>query len=279
MEIFRELEDHARWRTEVETQQAYVLRQINIGLEYTKHQRDDISGFRRQLEEVRKSEAYQRVFDEPEPLVTVRIASVKGAEFLIDIALKSVLNQTYDRFEVVVVNDGPNDATRKAIDALGDSRIRYVEFPERQTYPDDPYSRWMVAGAPGMNLGADLASGLWIAPLDDDDEFTPDHLEKLIGLALTQQVELSYGALIMKQAVGNTEHLIWSSPPALNEFSFQGALYMKALNFFKYDERSWAVNEPADWNLMRRMMASGVSYATTTDVVGTMHSVPYTLKT
>jgi glycosyltransferase involved in cell wall biosynthesis len=197
---------------------------------------------------------------------------------LLDVAIASVLKQTYQRLEIIVVNDGPNRATRDAISKLNDSRIRYVEFREQQRYPDDPHLRWMVAGSPGMNRGAEMASGSWIAPLDDDDEFTADHVEKLVALALREKAELAYGALIQKHLTHNTENLIWSDPPAINQFSFMGALYMKPLNFFKYDQQSWIVDEPADWNLIRRMSAAGVQMACTADIVGTMYSVSYTEK-
>lgn len=257
---------------------AFQDRRLRAQLEHIKQERDDIPSLKSQLEVVRRSPAYGAVFQESEPLVTVRIPAYQKTAELIDVAIASVLRQTYDRFEIVVVNDGPNDMTRKAIDGLGDSRIRYVEFPEHNKYPEDAHFRWMVAGSPGMNLGADMAEGSWIAPLDDDDEFTEDHLEKLVGLALENKAELAYGALTQKHLTHNTENLIWSYPPAINRFSFMGAIYMKPLSFFRYDQQSWIVDEPGDWNLIRRMTLAGVRMATTQDVVGTMYSVSYTHK-
>jgi hypothetical protein len=238
-------------------------------------ERDDIAGLRRQLADVRATREYAAVFEEQTPLVSVRIPAYRKTEELIDRAVASVLRQTYDRFEIIVVNDGPNERTAAAIAALGDSRIRYVEFAEQNWYPEDLHNRWMVAGAPGMNHGADLAAGSWIAPLDDDDEFSDDHIEKLLAAALENRAELSYGALIQKQLTHGVENMIWSDPPAI---SFMGALYMKPLTFLRYDEASWMVREPGDWNLIRRMSAAGVRMTAIHDVVGTMYSVSYTDK-
>lgn len=245
---------------------------------HVKEQRDDIAGLQRKLDAVRQSPEYGAVFRDAEPLITVRMTGYKKTDELIDVAIASVMKQTYERFEIVVVNDGPNERTRDALAKLGDPRITYYEFPQQNVYPEDAHLRWMVAGSPGMNLGADMARGSWIAPLDDDDEFTPDHLEKLLTLALDERAELAYGALVQQHLTHKTENLIWSYPPAISQFSFMGALYMKPLSFFRYDEQSWIVDEPGDWNLIRRMNLAGVRMAATKDIVGTMYSVSYTEK-
>jgi glycosyltransferase involved in cell wall biosynthesis len=247
-------------------------------LEREREARDELPELREKLLKARSTKAYDAAFADPEPLVTVRIPAWRKTEELVDVAIASVLRQTYERFEIVVVNDGPNEVTRDAITKLGDSRITYVEFPEQNRYPDDTHLRWMVAGTPGMNLGAERAKGTWIAPLDDDDEFSADHLEKLVSLALRERAELAYGALLQKHLTWKTEQIIWSDPPAVSQFSMMGTIYLKAIDFFRYDEQSWKVEEPADWNLIRRMSAAGVRMSSTKDVVGTMYSVSYASK-
>ena len=129
----------------------------------------------------------------------------------------------------------------------------------------------MVAGSPGMNLGAELANGDWIAPLDDDDEFTVDHLEKLLRFALDERYEMVYGKIISRSVKDGKEKEIWSYPPEHGKFSFQGAIYMKLLNFFEWDVNSWVVDEPGDWNMCRRMMTTGVRIGAMEDVVGIIH--------
>jgi hypothetical protein len=241
--------------------------------------RDDIGGARKRLEALRSTQGYERAMADPEPLVTVRIASYQRTDELMDVAIASVLAQTYARLEIIVVNDGPNEKTRSAVTGLGDPRIQYHEFSRRNVYPADAHSRWMVAGSPGMNRGAALAAGTWLAPLDDDDAFTADHVEKLLRLAQTSEVELAYGALVQRNMINETDARIWSFPPAISQFSFQSSIYLQALsNVFEYDEASWVVPEPGDWNLIRRMTAAGVLMAATEDVVGTMFQIPYTHK-
>lgn len=241
--------------------------------------RDDIPGLQRQLEAIRSDPEHARAIHQDDPLVTIRIAAFQNTDALMNVALPSALAQSYENFEVVIVNDGPNAQTRTALEDLADPHVRYVEFATRNSYPEDSHSRWMVAGSPGMNRGADLARGTWIAPLDDDDEFTGDHVEKLVSLARAEGVELAYGALTQRNVVNGDQNHIFSSPPAISQFSFQGAIYLSRLHpVFRYDEQSWLVEEPGDWNLIRRMSAAGVTMAATSDVVAIMNHIPYTHK-
>lgn len=237
--------------------------------------RDDIPRLRSELAEARKQEAYERAFTEPEPLVSVRIAAYQNTKALMDRAIYSVLQQTYQNFEIIVVNDGPNAATRDAISSLNDPRIEYVEFPFRRSYPEKASDRWMVAGAPGMNEGARRASGNWIAPLDDDDEFGSDHIEFLLDLARTRRAELVYGALDRLDEISGEREHIFAFPPQRGGFSFQGALYHSGLRFFEYDEESWRLGEPGDWNLCRRMMSAGVRICGVDRIVGNVYRVPF----
>lgn len=227
------------------------------------------------LEALRNSPDYARDLDEPEPLVSVRIATFNRTRELVDVAIPSVLGQSYRNLEVVVVNDGPNPTTREAVAALGDPRLRYFELPERTSYPDDPQSRWMVAGSGPMNAATELATGTWIAHLDDDDEFAPDHVSTLLALAAETRAELVYGALTQLNLVDGSTQTIWSDPPQHGQFSFQSAMYLRSLRFLRYDLLAWTLEEPGDWNLMRRMKLAGVRMAATREVVGHLNMVPF----
>ena len=230
--------------------------------------RDNIPELINTLSEARKSKLYKDAFSLKSPKVTVRIATYNKSKELIEVCLKSVLTQTYKNLEVIVIGDGCSDDTAERVASLGDPRIKFINLENRSTYPEDRRNMWYVAGSPSMNKATSIATGLWIAPLDDDDEFTPDHIEKLVSIAQSSKRELVYGALIQRRLDSGQEVKIYSDPPALNNFSFQSAIYPRALSFFQYDQQSWVVDEPGDWNLCRRMLLSGVTYSSTKDVVG-----------
>jgi hypothetical protein len=71
-----------------------------------------------------------------EPLVTVRIAIWGDVTPLLTVALPSVLNGSWPNVEVLVCSDGPQPHARAALEAHPDPRVRYLELPERPSYPD-----------------------------------------------------------------------------------------------------------------------------------------------
>ena len=267
-------EMRVRWREEDAILRHLELR-AETGVQAIRAERDNIPFLSEQLEAFRAAPGYQHSWDEERPLVSVRIATYDRTETLIDVAIESVLRQTYDNIEIVVVNDGPNAVTRAAIDALGNSKIRFSELPKRGLYPVDAHLRWMVAGAPAMNEAARLARGAWIAPLDDDDEFAADHIERLLALARAERAELAYGALIQRDVVEGVDRVIYSDPPRVGAFSFQSTLYLEGLRFFAYDVESWRVSEPGDWNLARRMVGAGVRMVSTDEIHAFMNSTRF----
>jgi hypothetical protein len=235
---------------------------------------DRLPELRQRLLAVRRSDAYARLWDDPEPLVSVPIATYNKAESVTEIAIASVLAQTYQRFEIVVVGDGCTDDTAERIEALGDERIRFENLPHRSVYPDDWRHRWMVAGSPAMNRAEELSTGAWIAKLDDDDEFTPHHIEVLLEAALSRRLELVYGRLTAVDAVTGEQHVRGSYPPELGTFAFQIALFARLLDFIPYDPACWVLDEPGDWNRGRRMREIGVRSGWIDDIVGTYYMHP-----
>jgi hypothetical protein len=219
---------------------------------------DHIPRLRSRLVEERASDDYARTFADSEPLVSIRIATWNRGPLLFERAVSSVLAQSYQRIELVIVGDGCDDDTAERTQRLGDSRVTFVNLPHRGVYPSDPRRRWMVAGARAMNLGAELVRGSWIAPLDDDDEFTPDHVEVLLRSALAGRFEMVYGVLHAVPKAPAQPYLLGSYPPKLGQFGFQAALYLSQFRFFEYETSSWVLDEPADWNLCRRMLQAGV---------------------
>ncbi|MBA2294475.1 MAG: glycosyltransferase [Actinobacteria bacterium] len=220
---------------------------------------DDLGRLRTALTALRISDAYAATFAKARPLVSVPIATYNAAELLVERALASVRAQTYEEWEVVVVGDACTDNTAARVEALRDPRIRFVNLPFRTLDVDDPHERWLVSGSGPQNVAVALSRGEWLAPLDDDDEFLPDHIEILLDLALAGRSELAYGKIVRPDG-----HEHFAAPPAAGQIGMQAVLYLSSLGtIFEWDTRSWAVDEPADWNLIRRMREAGVLMAAT----------------
>jgi glycosyltransferase involved in cell wall biosynthesis len=81
-------------------------------------------------------------------------------------SIGSVIKQSYQGWELVVVDDGSTDNTQDVVKSFNDPRIKYV------------YQNNSERSA-ARNKGIDYASGTWICFLDSDDEYLPEHLEVL----------------------------------------------------------------------------------------------------
>lgn len=209
----------------------------------------------------------KNTIDEIEPLVSVLIPTYNRGKLLTERTIPSVLSQTYKNFELIIVGDNCIDDTEKLISKINDKRITFYNLSERGEYPEKPLDRWSVAGTVPANKAIELCSGEWIAHLDDDDEFSEDHLEILLKFALDNNYEMVYGKVKREIKPG-----IWlelgSYPLKWGEISRMAALYHSNLKFFKYDIDSWKYGEPADWNMWRRMKEAGVRIGFTNKLVG-----------
>jgi len=202
-----------------------------------------------------------------EPLVSIIIPTYNRAKLLLERAIPSVLNQTYKNLEVIVVGDHCTDNTEKEIKKIGDPRVRFINLPERGKYPKEPIQRWFVAGVVPVNVGLQESRGEWIAHLDDDDEFSPDHVDVLLKFALEHDYEMVYGVVEMEMSDGSWVKV---GSPDLREGAISriSALYRGYLKCFRCDINSWKMREPADFNLWRRMKRAGVRIGFINKVVG-----------
>lgn len=190
------------------------------------------------------------------PLVTVRIATYNRGPLLVERAVRAALQQTYENLEILILGDACDDATADAARSVTDPRVRFINLPRRGLYPEAQKARWMVAGTHPMNTGLVLARGDWIAPCDDDDEFTPDHVEVLLRHALDNRLEHVWSRAAMFE---NDAWRITSGPPLRQgQISHGAVLYTAGLRFFQHSNTCWRLPEPGDWNLWRRMKAAGV---------------------
>lgn len=98
------------------------------------------------------------------PLVSVIMPAYNGEKYIKE-AIESVLSQTYERFELIIVEDASTDETLSIIKEFNDERILLFQNSVNKGI------------AYSTNLGIDNSKGKYIALLDDDDIATPQRLE------------------------------------------------------------------------------------------------------
>ena len=106
------------------------------------------------------------------PLVSIIMPAFNGEPY-IGAAIRSVLAQSYARWELLILDDGSADRTAEIAEAFekSDPRIRLFRNPMN------------LGAAQTRNRGFALAQGEWIALLDCDDIWHTDKLEKQHALA------------------------------------------------------------------------------------------------
>lgn len=100
------------------------------------------------------------------------VISLYNKEKYIENTLKSVLNQTFVDYEIIIVNDGSTDKSEEIMQQFDDSRIKF-------------FSKINEGVSVARNFGIEKATGTNIALLDADDFWFPDHLETLQQLITT----------------------------------------------------------------------------------------------
>ena len=118
--------------------------------------------------------------------VSVIIPTHNRAQYL-PVAIKSVLNQTFQDFEIIVVDDASSDNTADVARSFTDSRIRFTRFDANR------------GGSAARNQGILTAKSGYLAFLDDDDEWAPDKLARQVHTLdeATEDVGAVYTGYIM----------------------------------------------------------------------------------
>ncbi|MBN1870923.1 MAG: glycosyltransferase [Candidatus Omnitrophica bacterium] len=100
-------------------------------------------------------------------------------------AIQSVLNQTFQDFELIVINDGGPQEIQNIVESFRSNKIRYFRLDQ--------------CSGPGAarNMGVLKARGKYLAYLDDDDVYYPHHLETLVGLLKESRSKFGYTNMVI----------------------------------------------------------------------------------
>ncbi|MBV8546706.1 MAG: glycosyltransferase family 2 protein [Acidobacteria bacterium] len=118
------------------------------------------------------------------PRVSVIIATYNWSSVL-PYSIGSVLRQTMQDFEILVVGDGCTDDSEQVVAAIGDPRIRWFNLPANTRHQSGP-----------NNEGLRQARGEFIAYLGHDDLWLPHHLEAHVAALDPGGIAMTYSLLI-----------------------------------------------------------------------------------
>lgn len=99
------------------------------------------------------------------PTVSIVIPTF-NRDYTIERSVKSILNQIYSDFEIIVVDDGSTDNTKEVVERIDDNRVFYIKHEKNR------------GAASAINTGINHSRGKFISFIGSDDEWLPEKLQK-----------------------------------------------------------------------------------------------------
>lgn len=197
------------------------------------------------------------------PRVSIIIPCFNGASYLGQ-AIGSVLDQSFQDWELIVVDDGSTDGSRAVAAAFSDSRIRYTYQPNRGL-------------AAARNAGLSLTGGELVTFLDADDLFLPDKLARQVGeLSAAPEIGLVAGGHLEIDETGKVLNQVRSwqlgHTLSLSDWLFGCAFAVHSVMV----RRSWlravgsfdaTLRRLEDWDLWLRLALAGCPMTWTPAIV------------
>jgi len=139
------------------------------------------------------------------PLVSIIIPFYNRIDWVIE-AINSVINQTYDNWEIILIDDGSDSENKIPSEILYNNKI--ILLAQENMGPSS-----------ARNKGIKNAKGKYIAFLDSDDLFCPEKLERQIKfMDDNQEIHLSYTSYKYIDEEGNSQKIIKSVIKSTNTY-------------------------------------------------------------
>lgn len=154
-------------------------------------------------------------------LVSIIVTTCQRTPDILRRALDSIAWQTYQRFEVIVVDDSPSTFVQRAEVAAMISKYSKLNI----TYIQNPSS---LGACVSRNIGIEKSDGEYVAFLDDDDEWFPDKIEKQVeiikktNVAMVSCREISVFEDTKKTSVGRIQIFSGRVYKELLHYNFMG---------------------------------------------------------
>jgi len=168
-------------------------------------------------------------------------------------AVESVLGQAEVDLELIIVNNGSDSATTGYLDSLSDSRVSVEHHPEN------------LGTVGGKNAGISIATGDWLALIDDDDVWAPDKLARQLASVEATGAKWSTTGCVY---VNEDLEIVGGQPPLdvatlmrdLNrQYTLQAGMsaFLWRRGHLQSDLVNSEVPNMSDWDLALRLAAQG----------------------
>lgn len=207
------------------------------------------------------------------PLVSVILPVFNGEKTILR-AITSIRNQTFNDWELIIINDGSMDKTPQLIASVKNPRIKVISVPHSGI-------------SKALNFGIKMAEGDFIARMDADDECLPNRFKRQIE-CLQKHAEVGLVACQVEH-IGSSDqagykyYVDWTNqlltPAEIYQARFQDSpfahpsIMFRKTMFYKYGGYSEA-DVPEDFELWLRWLERGVHMVKLPDVLLKWHDSP-----
>ena len=184
------------------------------------------------------------------PVVSIITGTYINHRVLMSRCILSVANQTYNNFEHIIISDGPDEMLKNKIKHLKNPRLRFFQLGRNWR----SFTKGKSFGAMPRLAGTLLAQGKYIAYLDDDNEYQPQHIEKLVCLIEEKRADFVFSKMYMTKS----RKMIGSVNPKFGDIDSSMILHhSKLLNVANWRPAGYA----DDWDLVKRWLQKKAVYA------------------
>ncbi len=148
-------------------------------------------------------------------LVSIVMPSYNTAKYIGD-SIKSIINQTYGNWELLIVDDCSTDNTEDIVASFNDERIRFIKKEKNS------------GAADSRNIALREARGKWIAFLDSDDTWEPEKLEKQLEFMVENGYKFTYTDYRI-QLNGTWLPYVYTGPMRVNERKMKDYCYFSTI--------------------------------------------------
>ena len=210
----------------------------------------------------KKQDCNDTVPADSEITFTIAVPTFGREKILLERTLPSLLTQTYQNFEILIVSDGPEDKKQKLLSEVNDCRIRHFSTRRRARYPKHPKEKWMVQGCGPRNLALRKARGQWILWISDDDVLERWCLETFNNFVKNNEEVDIVTANYMLQTEGGWKlinlqnsgvNILGRALTGVPAMILSGGMSFKWRRFSHF--KKW--NRPNDYDLLERMIKAG----------------------
>jgi teichuronic acid biosynthesis glycosyltransferase TuaG len=142
-------------------------------------------------------------------MVSIVTPSYNCSEYIVK-TIESVLNQSYQNWEMIIVDDCSTDNSIEIIERItdGNSKIKLIKLEKN------------VGSAQARNVALEVANGRFIAFLDSDDIWYSDKLEEQVSFMLARKAPISFTSYELIDESGVSKNHIIHSVEKLNQIDY-----------------------------------------------------------